>query len=425
MVSVNPSRCPSAQPAFEVPTNGTHAPPLQAVSAAQALLQAPQCALSMPSSTHFPAHSVVPVGQDVLHAPATQTFPLGQALPQEPQFAGSELSDTHAPEHNVVPRGHAHAPLAQTAPAMHAVPQVPQFATFTDGLVSQPLDAVWSQSRWVESHEKPHWPAAQVGDAALAGTEQAFPQAPQLAMSSAGWTSQPLDAVLSQSRWVESHRKPHWPAAQVAEAALAGTEQAFPQAPQCATSVCGSAQTPPQHVSPLLHAPPSPQVSTHLFAVHFWPALQCESAVHSTQAWAETSQCLPVWPAQPSSLLQPDTHFEVAESQCSEAGQTSLPGRHCTHLPVATSQIVVPAFPAQSWLPVQPCGASLPVSDVEASGPGGLFEPSPESLEPQLVSQHQPTSNEAMVHRETCMSFPFTRDPTRQSAKRTTELSIA
>ncbi len=49
----------------------------------------PQLSRSVCVETHFPAHTVCPVGHENLHPPAAQICPAGQAVPHAPQFDGS------------------------------------------------------------------------------------------------------------------------------------------------------------------------------------------------------------------------------------------------------------------------------------------------------------------------------------------------
>jgi hypothetical protein len=60
--------------------------------------QAPQFDVSPPVSTHDAPH-VVLLPQSAMHTPPWHTVPLVQAVPQAPQCAGSELSSTHWPLH--------------------------------------------------------------------------------------------------------------------------------------------------------------------------------------------------------------------------------------------------------------------------------------------------------------------------------------
>ena len=95
-------------------------------------------------------------------------------------------------EHTLV-----HAPAEHTCPAAQARPQTPQLALLVLRLVSQPLAALPSQL------PKPglqlatvHAPAAQ--PAVALASEQAAPQAPQCAGVTVTLVSQPLAALPSQ-----------------------------------------------------------------------------------------------------------------------------------------------------------------------------------------------------------------------------------
>ena len=99
-------------------------------------------------------------------------------------------------------------PAAQVAAPFtregHATPQRPQFAALVERFTSQPLEATPSQSAKPSLQAKPQAPAAQVARA-FAGAAQAFPHAPQWATLVAVLVSQPLEAVPSQSPKVAVH----------------------------------------------------------------------------------------------------------------------------------------------------------------------------------------------------------------------------
>jgi hypothetical protein len=81
------------------PTAGakrTHSPPTQRCCAEQALVQRPQCSMSVAVLAHAPPQAAVPAGHDPAHAPAAQTWPDAQGVPHPPQFIGSEPVSTQA-----------------------------------------------------------------------------------------------------------------------------------------------------------------------------------------------------------------------------------------------------------------------------------------------------------------------------------------
>lgn len=125
--------------------------------------------------------------------------------------------------------------------ASQLTPQPPQFPESEVMSVSQPLSAELAggdeQSAW--SLSQVGWQAAATHDAAEApAIEQALPQAPQFALSSLTFVSQPSSADepsgLEQLAKPEAQLEVHAPLVHVAEATLV-VEHARPQAPQWLT----------------------------------------------------------------------------------------------------------------------------------------------------------------------------------------------
>jgi hypothetical protein len=61
-----------------------------------------------------------------VHVPATQLEPEAHAVVQSPQWAGSVITSTQAPPHASWPPGQAQVPFSQVVPAGQALPHVPQ-----------------------------------------------------------------------------------------------------------------------------------------------------------------------------------------------------------------------------------------------------------------------------------------------------------
>jgi hypothetical protein len=114
----------------------------QTCVASQTLLQPPQLAALVVTSTQFAPHTIWPaVGQP--QEPLVHAWPAGHWWPQEPQFRASfPLTFTHAPEQFISPDEHveAHDRWLQTWPPEQALVQVPQ----------------WAGSEASETHAVPH-----------------------------------------------------------------------------------------------------------------------------------------------------------------------------------------------------------------------------------------------------------------------------
>jgi hypothetical protein len=93
-------------------------------SAAQLCPQPPQLFTSVPcTSTHWPAHSVVPEGH--WHVPLWQVAPPAHAVHDEPQCIESVVASTHVLPQSVCPGGHAQTPAWHVSPPLQAWPHVP------------------------------------------------------------------------------------------------------------------------------------------------------------------------------------------------------------------------------------------------------------------------------------------------------------
>jgi hypothetical protein len=116
------------------------------------------------------------------------------------------------------------------ARAGQAFPHIPQCEVLVRVSVSQPLDALPSQLPKPGLQVKLHIPALHVV-VALARAGQAFPHIPQCEVFVRVSVSQPLDALPSQSAKPGLQVKPHLPALHVV-AALARAGQVLPHIPQ-------------------------------------------------------------------------------------------------------------------------------------------------------------------------------------------------
>jgi hypothetical protein len=76
---------------------GPHVPQTQPSVAPQGVLHAPQLALSVLVSTHWPAHAVSPGRHVAAHLPAEQTSLAEHVTPHPPQLPGSPTVGMHCP----------------------------------------------------------------------------------------------------------------------------------------------------------------------------------------------------------------------------------------------------------------------------------------------------------------------------------------
>jgi hypothetical protein len=204
------------------------------------LLAISQPFVSKPSQLRKPALQLIP------HMPAEQVgvpFWLLQTVPQAPQCSVEVFRFVSQPfeampsqsAQGVVQEAMAHAPPEQTAVAfgrLQAAPQAPQCETLVRRLTSQPSALCELQLPNPSLQEaSAHEPAAQVGVAFA--KVQALPQAPQWKVDVFRLVSQPFAALPSQlpEPWLQAIEQ--FPPAQLGMPLVA--LQALPQAPQCVT----------------------------------------------------------------------------------------------------------------------------------------------------------------------------------------------
>ncbi len=146
----------------------------------QALLQAPQLALSVCVLTQLVPHPDRPEGHS--HAPSRQDCPTGQVAPQDPQLTGSVSVFTQTSLHDSVSLGHAQVPPTQAWPGVHAMLHAPQWADVvivsTQIVAVPPSSSTTSQDDCPDSHWLSQAPAMHISPAS-----QTVPQLPQLALS--------------------------------------------------------------------------------------------------------------------------------------------------------------------------------------------------------------------------------------------------
>jgi hypothetical protein len=199
-----------------------------------------------------------------IHAPAEHacvaTLASAQRASHAPQLFTSVAVLAHVPEQLVVPAPHVvvHAPREHTWPAAHArgeaaVEHAPQLPLSLCTLVSQPLDAIPSQSAKPAAHAPmAHVPLIHI--AVAFAKEHRIPQPPQLFASAPRTSvSQPLAAIPSQLPLPAAHAPTtHAPAAQACVATPASAHTVVHE-PQCVGSVAVATQLPLQLVSPAPH----------------------------------------------------------------------------------------------------------------------------------------------------------------------------
>jgi hypothetical protein len=214
----------------------------------QLLASVPRTSVSHPLDA-MPSQSAKPALQPpTTQVPATHAFTLAlarrHALPHIPQLAGSVCVFTQSPEQFMVlaPHEAPHIPAEHTWPAGQARPHMPQLALSVLVLASHPLAGIMSQSAMPIAHvPRAHVPALHV--AVALGRRHAVPQPPQLLASSPRTlVSQPLDAMPSQSaKPIAQRTTAHDPSAHALTLVL-GRSHAVPQAPQLRGSMRVSAQ---------------------------------------------------------------------------------------------------------------------------------------------------------------------------------------
>jgi hypothetical protein len=256
----------------------------------------------------------------------------------------------------------------------HAAPQAPQWSAESASSTSQPSSARPSQSAKPAAQANPQVPrvASQVG-AALGGTAQGRPHAPQLAVERSE-VSQPLSARPSQSPKTLT-QVPTAQAPPMHTALLCSRSQRMPQTPQFTELVPTSTQAPSQQSRPAAQGRAAEQPTAHDPPTQAPPAGQSASTRQSPQVWRTRSQrrgrgpaSAPPGGAQSRSSRQPSWQVSVVASQKRRRGQVSGDVRQPTQRPVTTSQRARRGS-AQSSFWTQRGGASTGgTSGVAASG---------------------------------------------------------
>jgi hypothetical protein len=182
---------------------------------------------------------------------ATQLPPAQASVP----FAGDAGQEAHALLQSIVPAGQlVHWLPLQLVPVGQTWPQLPQLFLSSDVLISQPLAALPSQLAIGALHAGcEHWPLTHVSVPPV--MLQAWPQVPQLLASVLTLVSQPLLATPSQSRYPVRHAvTTHCWEVHPSTAWLPA--QTFPQVLQLDGSVFVFTQLEPHNASPLVQVWP-------------------------------------------------------------------------------------------------------------------------------------------------------------------------
>ncbi len=298
---------PDAHAAPQAPL--THAgEPL--VTAGQTVPQVPQLVALVAVSTQVPEHDVSPAAHGGAQVPLTQTRPAAQVRPQAPQFEASVVSDTQAAAQTLCPAGQlTQLPLVQSCVDVHARPQAPQLEMLVLVFTSQPSAAVRLQSsKPLAQAPTTQLPPAQACVETLARAQR-VPQAPQLLGSKLvrvqlpAQTESPAPQLTAQVPAVQT-----WPAAQAAE------EPAALQRPQLALSVAvftsqPLAATPSQFAKPVAHAPSAQLPAAHVAAAlgkrHTTPQPPQFEASAARTFTSQPSLAVPLQSAKPAA--QPPT----------------------------------------------------------------------------------------------------------------------
>ncbi len=229
---------PSAQPTRQLPA--AHTCPV-----GQAVPHAPQLAASLCVSAQVVPHAVSPVAHSRTHTPARHACIDPHERAQAPQLRASvcvltsQPFDT-APSQSAKPEAHSATEQrpAEQVPVEFAgaqrAPHAPQCVVLVSSAASQPLVRSPSQLAKFVSHENEQKPVEHA-TRALGPVGHTAPQRPQLPVSVARFVSQPLAALPSQSAKPTAQVTPQAPALHV-EVALALAGQVFPHAPQLRTS---------------------------------------------------------------------------------------------------------------------------------------------------------------------------------------------
>jgi hypothetical protein len=138
------AQAPLTQAAVALASEHARPQPPQCETAARVLVSQPLAG--------FESQSPNPAAQAKAHTPAAHEGVAlagdGQALPQRPQWASEVARLAHEPAQLVSPAAQVerHAPAEHTSPAAHARPHAPQWARSLWVLTSQPVEAIASQS---------------------------------------------------------------------------------------------------------------------------------------------------------------------------------------------------------------------------------------------------------------------------------------
>jgi hypothetical protein len=212
----------------------------------QVVPHAPQLAASVCVSTQAAPHAVRPVPHSSTHAPERHACIDPHARAQAPQLRASVCTLTSqpfdtAPSQSAKPEvqiATEQRPAEQVPVALagaQRAPHAPQCVVLVSSAASQPLVRSPSQLAKFVSHENEQKPVEHA-TRALGPVGHTAPQRPQLPVSVARFVSQPLAALPSQSAKPTVQVNPQAPALHV-EVALALVGQAFPHAPQLRASL--------------------------------------------------------------------------------------------------------------------------------------------------------------------------------------------
>ncbi len=416
----------SAKPSSQRPT--AQRPPAQSGvpwSTRQAAPQVPQFITSVRVSTSQPfiaarsqsakPSSQVPTPQVPIAQAAVPWAGAGQAVPQVPQCAVLVRTSVSQPVPDIMsqsPKPDSQAATAQApithdgvpCEAEHATSHMPQWSALVRRSTSQPFSGLMSQSAKPSSQVKPHTPAPQVARA-WAGVGHARPHAPQFERSVRVSASQPLAAIVSQSRKAPVHvPTAHMPMSQ--RGSPLATVQAVPHAPQLAALACVSTQPPMQQVCPVGQRLESTQPIAQVLPMQRWPAGQCSSVTQSTQVCVVglhrppvTTEASPTPASSPavarhaSSEAQPRTQEFDAGSQYWPAWQVSPPGTHATQRPVARSHAGVAGVERHASSEVQP-PASTSSAGTSSESVGAFASAAP----PTTGCPEQPSALASSAH---------------------------
>lgn len=184
-----------------------HWPPWQVCADGHAVVQLPQCVLSVCRFVHEGLQKLGLVVVGHAHVPFWQLSAVGHAIPQPPQFLGSMAVFTHAAPfwHAIVPPVHWQALAWQISVPGHALPHAPQLVESLDRTAHDPLQFACPALHPLPHAYCPEPPATQTGVAPL----HVDPHAPQFELAPR-LVVQPVP-VLPQSAKPAAHAYPQWP----------------------------------------------------------------------------------------------------------------------------------------------------------------------------------------------------------------------